>query len=257
MSDVGIVVPTMGTRPNFLQECLKSIQACGDAYVVVVAPEVNITKSLPSSLYNDIQLDRGKGLAAAINTGMDSFPEEINFVNWLGDDDTLVAPLELTANALRNREDAVLVWGGCNYVDTEGRTIWTNNMGLGAKSLMKFGPNLIPQPGALFRRSAFSEVGRLDESLGFAFDLDLFLRLSKLGKFVRLNKTLATFRWHSTSLTSSQRASSVSESRRVRERYYPRSIRPFRGLWEVPLSYASLLAGKHLKSLPSLGKIRG
>jgi GT2 family glycosyltransferase len=48
--------------------------------------------------------------------------------------------------------------------------------------LFEIGPQLIPQPSAFFRRDAFEKVGGISERFQFAFDFDLFLKLSKSGK---------------------------------------------------------------------------
>ena len=60
---------------------------------------------------------------------------------------------------------------------------------------MQFGPQLLPQPGSLFDRAVFERVGGLDESLKWAFDLDLFLKLRGCGRVEFVDAPLAEFRW--------------------------------------------------------------
>ena len=109
--------------------------------------------------------------------------------------------------------------------------------------MLRFGPDLIPQPGALFRRSSFEAVGGLDSRFGWAFDFDLFIKLSKLGKARFINQTLASFRWHPQSLSVEFRKKSVAEASTVRVNHLPKALRPISFLWELPVRQATLLAG--------------
>jgi GT2 family glycosyltransferase len=112
--------------------------------------------------------------------------------------------------------------------------------------MLRFGPDLVPQPGALFRRSAFEKVGGLRADLGWAFDFDLFIRLSKTGKLRFINKELARFRWHPESLSVEYRKKSVKEASQVRVSHLPALLRPLSILWEYPVQQATLVAGKRV-----------
>jgi GT2 family glycosyltransferase len=192
-------------------------------------------------------VDPGEGLPAAINQGISELPSHVQFVNWLGDDDLLTkGSLETTAKVLENDTEAVMVFGACDYINGKGQIIWTNRSGQWAVPLLRFGPDLIPQPGALFRRSAFDNVGGLTTDLGWAFDFDLFIKLAKLGKLIYLNQTLAQFRWHPESLSVEHRKKSVAEASQVRVSHLPAFVRPISILWEYPVRQATLIAGKRV-----------
>ena len=242
---VGIVVPTLGARPDYLQECLRSIRGAGEAFVVLVAPNAFDSSALKSAGLIDLFVEDPKsGLPQAINSGIKSLPFNIEFVNWLGDDDLLtVGSLRAASNALESDPKTHFVFGSCDYVDPEGKVIWTNKSGPWAVPLLRFGPDLIPQPGALFRRSSFEQVGGLDPKFGWAFDFDLFIKLSKLGKARFLNQTLASFRWHPQSLSVEFRKKSVAEASTVRVTHLPRVLRPISFIWEVGVRQATLFAG--------------
>ena len=247
-SKVGIVVPTLGNRPDYLRKCLESIRLAGDAYVVLVAP-----KTFDSSYFKNLGLidlfveDPKAGLPMAINAGIESLPKQIEFVNWLGDDD-LLSPSSLlqTSKALEDDTSLDFVFGSCDYVDPEGEVIWTNKSGQWTIPLLRFGPDLIPQPGALFRRTSYEAVGGLDPKLGWAFDFDLFLKLSKLGRGRFLDQTLASFRWHPESLSVEFRKKSVAEASKVRVSHLPKLLRPVSFLWELPVRQATLFAGRRV-----------
>ena len=89
---IAVVVPTLGTRPEFLAECVSSLRAAGDCYIALVRPRAcSIGSDVAVQL--DAQIDDpGTGLAAAINAGMASLPAAVRFATWLGDDDERQPP---------------------------------------------------------------------------------------------------------------------------------------------------------------------
>lgn len=242
---VGIVVPTLGLRGPLLEECLRSIRASGSAFILLVGPSgLDVSKLKSHGLIDAFTHDPNMGVSEAINKGIRNLPEQVKFVNWIGDDDVLLSgSLELCRQTLDQDQNLVMVFGGCGYIDPDGRKLWTNTPGAWAVSLLRFGPDLIPQPGALFRRDIFEKVGGLDQKLRFAFDFDLFIKLSKEGKFFCINQTLANFRWHPHSLSVGQRGESVKEASLVRLRHLPFLVRPIALFWEPIVMGLTLLAG--------------
>jgi GT2 family glycosyltransferase len=192
-------------------------------------------------------LDAGVGLASAINQGISALPPSVEHVNWLGDDDIL-KPESLTTSSevLDSKSNVVMTFGSCEYIDDQGSVVWINRSGQWAGPLLRFGPDLIPQPGALFRKSAFEAVGGLNSEFGWAFDFDLFIRLSKLGKLQFMNQTMAQFRWHPESLSVEHRKHSVAEASKVRISHLPSWLRPVSFIWEYPVRQATLIAGKRV-----------
>lgn len=245
---VGIVVPTLGERPDYLKQCLISIRAAGDAHILVVAPSSFAGAAHKSEgLIDSLIVDEGGGLASAIHQGMRALPSSVEYVNWLGDDDLLTpGSLDKTTEILDSEARAVMAFGACDYIDGEGKKVWENRSGRWAVPLLRFGPDLIPQPGSLFRRSAFETAGGLNPNFGWAFDFDLFIRLSKVGKLKYVNKTLAQFRWHPESLSVGHRKKSVAEASKVRISHLPVWLRPFSFVWEWPVRQATLIAGKRV-----------
>lgn len=247
-SSVGIVVPTLGRRPEFFLECLESIRAAGDTFILVVTPDdADIHDAVERGLIDCRVTDPGTGLAQAINCGLTALPPNLEFVNWLGDDDRLTpGSLQVTSEILRSNPDAPYVFGGCNYIDSKGQILLTNHSGSWARFLMRIGPDLIPQPGSLLRRDSLIRIGGLDSSLGWAFDLDMFLRLEKIGKGKFTRKVLAEFRWHAGSLSVGERGGSAHESRVVRKNHLPSVLRGLSPLWEIPFGIAGQIAAKRL-----------
>ena len=113
---VGIVVPTLGDRPDYLKQCLGSIRAAGEAHILLVAPASMNTEILRSEgLIDSVVLDASGGLPAAINQGINALPSPIEYVNWLGDDDLLTSSsLKTTSKALDENPKAVMSFGACD-----------------------------------------------------------------------------------------------------------------------------------------------
>jgi len=248
--DVGVVVPTLGTRPDYLELTLKAIRNAGNAYICIVAPSsCDFSDLLRSGAIDAVVIDPGQGLPAAIDLGIRSFPPKILYTTWLGDDD-LLEPQSITVVSEALRGSTVqFVWGRCRYINEHGKQIWVNKSGRWALALMRFGPNLVPQPGSMFTRQAYNEVGGLDIKYGWAFDQDLFTKIGRKYSVRYLPQILASFRWHDGSLSAGSRDGSITESSRIRMENLPGLLRPFSSVWEVPVQYAIRKAGLRMNRL--------
>jgi hypothetical protein len=213
--------------------------------LVLVAPSnVQASSEGVISLCDSFVVDEGHGLSAAIDSGLKSLPTEIRFATWIGDDDTLKQhSMTCASSALQTDSSLGLVFGSCEYVNRDGKLLFVNRSGRFAFTLMKYGPQLLPQPGSLFRLDLYHQVGGLNKNLKFAFDLDLFLRIGKVSNFQYVNRVLGTYRWHAGSLTAGSRYSSVTEASKVRKSHLPIGLRLLSNLWEIPLQISSMCAG--------------
>lgn len=242
---VGIVVPTLGNRPDFLRESLASIRHAGEVFLVVVRPtQCDLSSDVRSLIDLEVD-DPGNGLAAAINRGMKALPNDISFVSWLGDDDRLTGIGFRELAELAEKSGAAGVFGRCRYVDSSGNELFVNRSGAWAVPLMLFGPQLIPQPGSLIRRSSLQSIGYLDESLKWAFDLEMFLKLRKQPGGLKFVPALVSeFRWHDDSLTVGSRRGSVEEASRVRRANLPAPLSKIAFLWEPLVRFLIRVAGQ-------------
>jgi hypothetical protein len=248
MSVVGVVVPTIGQRPQYIESTLRSIREAGDTFVVLVGREDFNGKVFADSGLVDLYVDEdGPSLPGKINQGFRVLPKEIEYITWVGDDDLLYPDALIKAIAVLERpEKPVLVFGHCQYIDSAGNNVLVKRTGSWAVPLLRFGPQLIPQPSAVFRRDAFDAVGELSERYQFAFDFDLFLKLAKYGRTVFINEITSSHRWHETSLTYSRRWESVREASEVRISNLPVFARVVSVVWETPVKILTYLAGRYL-----------
>ena len=247
-----LVVPTLGRRPELLRQTLQSIADqtdCPTDVVLVCPQDAEVALKLAAEFGADVADDPG-GMTAAINLGFERARPGHVYVNWIGDDDLLTpGSLAATTAALDADPSAVVAFGYCDYIDDAGRVLFSSRAGRFAPWLMTWGPDLVPQPGSLFRLDAVRAVGGLDPSLSYAMDLDLLLRLRRRGRFVNTRRTLSCFRWHPTSTTVANRTPSLAEAERVKRRYLTPARRRLAPLWEGPVRLATRLAARRVNRL--------
>lgn len=245
--DVAIVVPTLATRIVYLEQALASIRdaSIGHIHICIVGPSTpELTQVCERNGVEQFVNDPGKGLAHAINFAAGQLPSSIKIFNWLGDDDLLMPlSIDFSRSQLILDDRNSFVYGACDYIDQDGEILWTNKSGRYTKYLMRFGPQLIPQPGALMRKSAFDQIGGCNTRYKFAFDLDLFIKLSQIGHALYIPNTLAAFRWHSDSLSVGGRRSSVDEASAIRRDHLPSFLAPISFIWEPIIRNIIFFAG--------------
>jgi GT2 family glycosyltransferase len=231
-SSITMVVPTLGTRPAWLEACLYSIttQDCSRCRVIVVAPNAADLKVCHKF---DVEVERfeGVGLSRAVNYGWSLDPTS-SYISWLGDDD-LLAPgsLAITSGFLDENPTCSMVYGRVRYIDAENKQLWFFRPTRFAAPYLRAGKNFVGQQGSLVRRTAVEKVGYLDPQLMNSMDQDLFTRLRKAGPRVYLPWELAAFRWHAGGITSLK--GSRDESELVRQRHWgDRQLRWYRA-WRV------------------------
>ena len=244
-----IIIPTLGTRIDFLAQSLQSIanQDTPVDIVVVCPKEAVEARSLAERHHAIIMNDPGS-LPKAINAGATQLQQHHEYINWLGDDD-LLEPGSLTATTqtLDRNPQATATFGACRYIDHNGNELWVSRAGKWAPRIIAWGPDLIPQPGMLVRAAQWQAVQGVDESLSMAFDLDLLLKLRRRGPLVDSNAVVASFRWHASSLTASDRTRNLQESELVKRRYLTSRQFALKWLWEKPVRLATRIAAHEVQ----------
>jgi GT2 family glycosyltransferase len=245
-----VVLPTLGDRIEHLREVLETVSAARaevDLTLAVVLPEAaDQARALALEFGAVVVEDPRRGMSEAINAGIRIATDEAYYA-WIGDDD-LFRPggLAVLREMLEAAPDAVVAYGGCDYIDPEGRVIGTSRAGRAAQWLLPWGPDLIPHPGSMIRLDALRSVGMFDSGLRYAMDLDVFLKLRREGRFVCTRRSVSAFRWHPDSLTVSNRTASSDEASRVKARHLPAALRPLSPLWHVPVKAAASLAARNV-----------
>jgi len=241
-----VVLPTLGDRPEFLEATLRSCKALAEQVPTTVAMVVPAHAESARGLgrqYGAMLIDDpGTGMADAVNAGLEARSTE-GFYVWVGDDDELVpAGVVALMRALEKQVSAVVAYGHCDYIDGAGRDIGRSKAGRLATLLLPWGPNLIPHPGTVVRLGALAAVGGFDSGLSYALDLDVFLKLRRVGGFISQPTVSARFRWHADSATVADRSASTKEAMAVKKRHLPEWLRGVSWIWNYPVSWASQVA---------------
>lgn len=141
---------------------------------------------------------------------------------WLNADDALLpGALQKVVAVFRARPQIALVSGACQCVDAEGRLIG-GFPALAETTFSGFIRHSVfpPQPAAFFSAAAYRSCGGLDSRYDLAMDLDLWLRLARVGEIAALpGENLARYRMHPAAKTETRSGASVRESFRVRRRH--------------------------------------
>lgn len=145
------------------------------------------------------QENRGVSAARNVGTALAAGP----YVAYLDADD-LWGPekLALQVIALQGQPDAVLCHTGGRIVDADGTRTESWPYGRqydGYRDLLR--SPFLGTPSVLVRRSSLQDVGGWDETLRYAEDVDLWLRLIRLGPFVYLPQELFSYRQHDSNAT--------------------------------------------------------
>jgi glycosyltransferase involved in cell wall biosynthesis len=217
-----IVVATLGERIS-LKQTLKSItsQNITDLEVKIVVPKgkADYLNQIATEAYlKNYQLieDEGRGLSAAINQGF-SAAGDFEFFGWINDDDELtINSLNRSIKFLISNINKSAVIGNIGYLSSKSNKIITNKVSKINLIVSKIGPNVIPQPGSLIRKSAFSDHPLLNENYKYAMDLDMWLRILANGQIGIIKESQALMNWHSDSITISNRKKASIEAYQIR-----------------------------------------
>lgn len=239
-----IVIPTLGERLDTLSRTLTSIQSQTKVLVdilIVTKTQTLALCELAARHGSQIMIHPGN-ISMAVNAGFAQATEKHRYVGWLGDDDLLrPVALSYSSRALEQNPTAVVAYGDCDYININGDLMFCRRPPPMALLLLQMIPGLIKQEACLFRLQAVQQVQGLDEKLRYTMDLDILLKLRKVGPFLRVNKVLAAFCWHAGSITVSNRSLSLAEAQDVQRRHAVGLLRILTPLWMPPIRLLILL----------------
>lgn len=239
-----VVIPTLGDRLEYLQQALESIAIQDAPYDISVSyPLSNKKAGEIIRKFNAIHVDDPGSMSGALNAAIAAAQPWHEYIVWIGDDD-LLYPKSLSTSmaALDKNPSASVAFGYCDYVNEDGVKIFASKAGSLAPWIMTWGPDLVPMMGLMMRKSALDKVGPFNVDLKWAMDLDMLLRLKKVGRFINTKTFLSAFRWHSTSQTVTSRPKVLDETEKIKRKYLPGYIRPLAFVWEWPVRLATKVA---------------
>lgn len=161
--------------------------------------------------------EKDKGHADALNKGFAHAKGEI--LAWLNSDDTYYPGAISEAVGLLQANPRVgLVYGDADLTDEGGKVIGRfASRQTDYRKLLR-GSVHIPQATTFFRADLFRQVGPLSLSLFFAFDYDLWVKISKVSQLLYVPRLWATFRLHEAGKSVKDDSVCYPDMLKVRER---------------------------------------
>jgi glycosyltransferase involved in cell wall biosynthesis len=150
--------------------------------------------------YWESQPDHGQ--SDAINKGFRLATGDI--ISWINSDDVYVkGAFARVASYFTDCPDDGMVYGDCDLINEDGHVYAREQSG--KFDLVRYlNSNYIPQPTVFLRRTAIECDHLVDESLHYAMDYELWLRVSVKHQIGYIPSTMARFRYHMASKTMSQ-----------------------------------------------------
>ena len=167
----------------------------------------------------DLKFQADHGQTDALSSGFGAAKGEL--LGWLNADDVLEpGTLETVRDLFAASPDVVMISGACLFIDPADRVIGAMatppSPTLEGLVQTRINP---PQPSTFFRASAYSQVGGLDRGLNLAMDVDLWIRLARVGRYLVLpDRVLARYRIHPQAKSERLAWASAREDLTVRRR---------------------------------------
>ena len=247
---VSIVTPSLN-HARFIRQAIDSVleqDYPALEYVVIDGGSQDGTLDILESYGSRVSWssEPDSGQTEALTRGFASTRGHI--IGWLNSDDALCPGAVTSAvNALIQNPDAGLVYGMGTVIDEFGRTSapypWTQPFD--RQQLIRE-TDFVLQPAAFFRRDVFDAAGGLDHGLQYAFDWDLWIRLTYVADAVFLPEILACTRLWDGTKTSRGGWSRVRELSRVASRHAGSAVTPM-----VRRELVTLLSSPICRRLPA------
>jgi len=210
---IGLLTPSYN-QGNYIGATIKSVLAqtrLPDYYEIRDSCSTDQTSQVVSDFVKKNEIVRfvikkDKGQSDALNQGFAAFPADIEIMGYINSDDLLVPDaLECVLKIFEENPDVSIVSGERWLMGPRSRKmIRTPVVKMDGEDAYS-GISLF-QEATFWRRSLYVKAGnKVDDSLRFALDYDLFLRMMNAGWNIRyLNRPLGIFRIHPRSKTRSQ-----------------------------------------------------
>ena len=220
---VSVVTPSFQSRP-FIEQTIESVLSQDYPrveYIVMDGGSTDGTLEILERYSGRLQYvsARDGGAADAINRGFRQCHGSI--FAWLNADDLyLPGAIATAARRLAASPDVDVVYGEAIWIDAEGKRIGRY------PTMSPYRPAIfeqecgICQPAAFMRREAFENAGMLRDDLRYAFDYDLWARLSESRRFQAIPSVLAASRMHRENKTLGNRRGVFQENIALLRRQY-------------------------------------
>jgi glycosyltransferase involved in cell wall biosynthesis len=255
--EVSIVTPSYN-QGRFIEETIRSVLLQGYAnleYIIVDGGSTDETLMIVDKYRDwifDFQSGPDKGQSDALNKGFSRSSGVL--LAWLCSDDVLMPGALASVSNIKESEteERLLIAGTSEYRDFSGKNIlWkVKDIPENLPEVFSFGRKYFAQPSVFFTRAALGSVGKIDEDLHYAMDLDLWIRLAVNAKIITTEMQLSWMRLHDDAKTSRDELKTLyavesilsSHSKVVSRGVLEAAIRDIRALRAGALSRAALIS---------------
>lgn len=211
------VVMPVHNEVFFIDQAVESIlnQTCKNfEFIIIDDGSTDDTWSILNQVSDSrVRLFRQEnhGITATLNRGL-----KLAHGRYIArmDADDIAAPSRLADQFryIEEHPEVVLVGSNCKVINARGQFVREAHFPESHSALMRHleqGRSPFPHPSAMFNAKAARQVGGYNPSFLVAQDLDLWLRLSKMGKIACIQKNLLFLRKHDDSISSVNRRSQI------------------------------------------------
>ena len=219
---ISIVTPTYNMG-RYLEETIQSVLTQdypNIEYIVMDAGSTDETLAILEKYRGKLEFHSGpdEGTADAINKGFAGSHGSV-FAYLNADDIYLPGAISTATRSLAAEPEVGVVYGEANWVDERGLVLAPYPVRPYDAALFSQ-ECFIAQPAAFIRREAFELAGRMDPHLQYAYDYDLWIRVSRLYQMRKIDGVLATSRMHRENKTMGQRRQVLRETLRLLGSHY-------------------------------------
>lgn len=201
MTSFAIAIPNLN-QSRFLRTALESLRHQGASFQAALmdggsTDGFHQLAGQYADVISFVRSEKDGGQSAAIREGFERASGDI--VAWLNADDYYFpGALKKVADCFDKNPDVDVVYGDAIFVTPEGFFLSYYPSVKQCSDISEiFKACIICQPACFVRRSIYDEVGRLNTSLSYTMDWDLWCRLAKRGaKFLYLPEPLAAVRYY-------------------------------------------------------------
>jgi len=226
---ISVITPSYN-QGRFIERCLASVSAQkGDFAVEHIVMDncstdgsvdvIRHHQALSTCVEFRATIEADKGQTDAINKGLALATGDI--VCWLNTDEWYEpGALACVVDFFSNHPEIDVVFGDCDFVDTDGKLVKKKREHFFSKSMLIFYGCFIPSCSTFVRRRVVDDGILLSPEFKVTMDLDWYVRMAQAGYcFSHIPATIACFTWHENNISSTFVDRRRFEKRLVQDRY--------------------------------------
>lgn len=227
---ISIITPSFN-QVDFVQKCLDSISSQSVLpyeHIIYDGGSTDGTLDILKTYaakhpFAQLYIGEDSGQTDAINKGFEKSKGDI--ITWLNTDDFYLDKhvMKDIEKAFSQNKQVDFIYGNGDFISPEGEFL--RNAFINKHDTALFDDFMrmvgILQPATFFKKSVFDRLGRLDKTIGYAFDYEYWVRAARENmSFHHIDRKICAAILHSDSKTMGQRGDSLKQTCDVGMRHY-------------------------------------